>query len=105
MSQQTTSVTVRLIGYEYRFSCLPAERDELLEAAGCLDERMREIREHGGKALGLEAIALMAALNLSHELLRQQRQSAEADTIIKRQVEDLSRKVDAVLSKATPVEL
>ena len=105
MSQQTTSVTVRLIGYAYRFSCLPSERDELLEAARCLDEKMQEIRDHGGRTLTLEAIALMAALNLSHELLRQQRQSAETGMVTNRQVEDLLRKVDGVLSKATPVEL
>jgi hypothetical protein len=57
-----------------------AERDELLEAARNLDERMQEMRDQGGKSLSLEAMAVMAALNLSHDLLRQQRQAIEPET-------------------------
>mgnify|MGYP001464005352 CR=1 FL=1 len=96
MSQETHSVTVQLVGYQYRFACPPAEREELLDAACYLNQRMEEIREHG-KHLSLEAVAVMTALNLSHELLRQQRHAAEVDAIISRQVQDLLQKVDAVL--------
>ncbi len=96
MSQDTHSVTIQLIGYQYRFVCQPAERDELLEAACHLNERMSAIRDQG-KHLNLEAVAVMAALNLSHDLLRQQRHSVETDAIINRQVQDLLKKVDAVL--------
>jgi cell division protein ZapA len=96
VSQETHSVTVQLIGYQYRFACLPAERDELLEAAHYLSDRMSEIRDHG-KHLNLEAVAVMTALNLSHELLCQQRHAAEVDAIISRQVRDLLQKVDEVL--------
>ncbi|HPF57879.1 MAG TPA: cell division protein ZapA [Candidatus Competibacteraceae bacterium] len=96
MSQETHSVVVQLIGYEYRFTCQPSERDELLEAAHYLNEQMGEIRNHG-KHLSLEAIAVMTALNLSHDLLRQQRQAADAEAIISRQVRDLLQRVDAVL--------
>lgn len=96
MNQETHSVTVQLIGHQYRFACQPTERDELLEAAHDLNDRMSEIRDHG-KHLNLEAVAVMAALNLSHELLRQQRHTAEVDAIISRQVRDLLQKVDEVL--------
>ncbi len=96
MSQETHSVTVQLIGYQYRFACEPAEREELLDAARYLNQRMEEIREHG-KHLSLEAVAVMTALNLSHELLRQQRHAAEVDAIISRQARDLLQKIDGVL--------
>ena len=96
MSQETHSVTVQLIGYQYRFACQPTERDELLEAARYLNDRMDKIRDHG-KHLNLEAVAVMAALNLSHELLRLQRHAADVDAIISRQVRDLLQKVDDVL--------
>ncbi len=96
MSQETHSVTVQLIGYQYRFTCQPAERDELLEAARYLSDRMSKIRDHD-KHLSLEAVAVMAALNLSHELLRQQRHMADVDAIISHQVRDLLQKVDEVL--------
>jgi len=95
-------VNVQFIGHEYRFACPSAERDELLEAAGTLDERMREIRDQGGKSLSLEAVAIMAALNLSHELLKQQRQTVTSHAAIQRQVRDLLQKLDAFLSQAAP---
>lgn len=96
MSKETHSVVVQLIGYEYRFACQPSEQDEVLEAARYLNERMGEIRAQG-KHLSLEAVAVMTALNLSHLLLQQQRQTADAEAIISRQVQDLLQKVDAVL--------
>jgi len=96
VSQETHSVTVQLIGYQYRFTCQPAERDELLEAARYLNDRMSKIRDHD-KHLSLEAVAVMAALNLSHELLRQQRHMADVDAIISHQIRDLLQKVDEVL--------
>lgn len=105
MSQKTVSVSVELIGCEYRFACRPSERDDLLEAARYLDERMREVRDCTSKLLSLEAVAVMAALNVSNELLRQRRLSSEADLLVNRQVEDLLQKVDAALSKAEAEEL
>ena len=102
MNHETQSMAVQLAGCEYHFTCQPSEREELLDAARYLDLKMREIRERGGKTLNSQAIAVMAALNLSHELLRQQRQWAEADILVKNQVQDLLQKVDAALSQATP---
>lgn len=105
MKHETIGVTVQLLDSEYRFSCLSSERDELLAAAHCLDGKMREIREHGSKNLSLEAVAVMAAMNLSHELLRQQRLSVETDMLVDATVQDILRKVDAFLSKIVPPEL
>lgn len=105
MSDEMISVAVRLAGYEYRFACSTAERDELLEAADHLDQRMREVRDRSGKPLNLEAIAVMSALNLSHELLRLQRQRTEEDAVVNRQVRDLLRIVEDTLSKTAPVEV
>lgn len=105
MNDAMIGVAVRLAGYEYRFACSAAEREELLAAAHHLDERMREVRDRSGKPLNLEAIAVMTAMNLSHELLRLQRQRAEADAAVERQVRDLLRIVDDALTKAAPVEV
>ena len=105
MSQQTISVAVHLAGNDYRFACSPAEREELLEAAHYLDRKMREIRDHSSKSLALESVAMMAALNLSHELLRQQRQAAEMDVLLNHRIRDLLQKVDVALSQAAATEL
>ncbi|MDS4029003.1 MAG: cell division protein ZapA [Candidatus Contendobacter sp.] len=101
MSQKTISVAVHVAGCDYRFACSPAEREELLEAAYHLDQKMREIRDHSGKSLALESVAMMAALNLSHELLRQQRQATEMEALLNRRLQVLSRKVDMALSQLT----
>ena len=93
-------MAVHLAGCDYRFACSPAEREELLAAARHLDRKMREIRDCSGKNLALESVAMMAALNLSHELLRQQRLAAEADALLNSRLRGLLQKVDAVLSQA-----
>jgi cell division protein ZapA len=64
----TRTFEVSILGKAYRVSCADDERDELLEAVAYLDRRMREIRE-SGKVIGAERIAVMAALNIAHELL------------------------------------
>lgn len=105
MSDETISVAVHLAGGDYRFACPSAEREELLEAARHLDRKMREIRDRSGKKLAVESLAMMAALNLSHELLRQQRQTAETDALRNSRLQDLLQKVDATLSQAPSAEL
>lgn len=80
MSSET--VYVKILDKEYQVACPPEERGALLQSAQVLDERMRMIK-NSGSVIGLERIAVMAALNLSHELLQAQtgqQQQAPADT-------------------------
>ncbi len=63
------SVSVKLLDKEYTISCPDGAEAELLASADYLNEKMREIR-NTGKIVGLERIAVMAALNMSHELLK-----------------------------------
>lgn len=69
MSSET--VYVKILDKEYQVACPPEERGALLQSAQVLDERMRMIK-NSGSVIGLERIAVMAALNLSHELLQAQ---------------------------------
>lgn len=62
------SVVVHILDKEYRVACPPGEKDSLMRAARFLDEQMREVKE--ANVIGLERIAIMAALNISHELLQ-----------------------------------
>jgi cell division protein ZapA len=61
-------IDVMIMGREFTVSCTDEERQGLLDAVNYLDKKMREIRD-SGKVVGLERIAIMAALNLSHEVL------------------------------------
>jgi cell division protein ZapA len=68
MNNATKTLEVRILDRELRIACPEEERGELLDAVAYLDKRMREIRD-AGKIASVERIALMAALNITHELL------------------------------------
>jgi cell division protein ZapA len=61
-------VDVNIMGREFSVSCSEDEREGLIRSVNYLDKKMREIRDTG-KVIGVERIAIMAALNLAHELL------------------------------------
>jgi len=63
------TLDVSLLGRDYKVTCKETERAQLMDAVGFLDRRMREIRDTG-KIAGSERIAVMAALNITHDLLR-----------------------------------
>ncbi len=67
---KNVSLDVAIMGREFRISCPEDEREGLLQAVSFLDRKMREIRETG-KVIGLERIAIMAALNIAHDYLSQ----------------------------------
>ncbi len=66
----TTSKTINvtIMGREFRVACPDDEREELLQSVSYLDKKMREIRD-SGKVIGSERVAIIAALNITHELL------------------------------------
>ena len=78
MNEDLTRVTVRLLDKEYQVSCPEEERAALLESAELLNRKMREIRD-SGKLVGIDRIAVMAALNLSHEMLQGRNATHQAD--------------------------
>lgn len=67
-------IDVTIFGRQYKVACSEDERAELVEAVGYLDKKMREIRDRG-KVAGVDRIAVMAALNIAHELLRERQTS------------------------------
>jgi cell division protein ZapA len=68
MGGEHKAFDVSLLGKTYRVSCADDERDDLLESVAYVDRKMREIRDTG-KVVGTDRIAVMAALNIAHELL------------------------------------
>jgi cell division protein ZapA len=67
--ERSVTLDVSLLGREYKVACKESERAELLDAVAFLDRRMREIRD-AGKGAATERVAVMAALNIAHDLLR-----------------------------------
>jgi cell division protein ZapA len=68
-SREPTPVTVKILDREYSVGCPADERPELLESAEYLNKQMKEIRD-GGRVIGVDRIAVMAALNIANDLLR-----------------------------------
>ncbi len=62
------SIEINILGRSYKVACARDEESALIAAADYLDEKMREIRD-SGKVIGAERIAIMAGLNLAHDLL------------------------------------
>jgi cell division protein ZapA len=68
MSADAKGLQISIMGREFRVACGPDEQKALLEAVDYLNRKMQEIKEQG-KITGLDRIAIMAALNISHEFL------------------------------------
>jgi len=68
MSADPKALQINVMGREFRVACPESEQKELLEAVDYLNKKMDEIRDNG-KVVGVERIAIMAALNIAHELL------------------------------------
>ncbi|EIK94489.1 cell division protein [Pseudomonas sp. M47T1] len=94
----SNSVTVQILDKEYSIICPPEERSNLVSAARYLDGKMREIRS-SGKVIGADRIAVMAALNITHDLLhKQETPELAANGSTREQVRDLLERVDLVLA-------
>ncbi len=93
MSEPLTE-KVHILDKEYTVACPPDERHALLESARMLDERMREIRD-SGSVVGSERLAVMAALNMAYDLLREQNGGLEGSAT--KRLRSLSDRIDSVL--------
>jgi cell division protein ZapA len=88
-------VTVTILGKEFVIACPENERAALIAAASYLDKKMRDIHA-SGKVIGSERTAVMAALNIAHELLELRGQGGmPAD--VNQKLRFLQSKIEAVL--------
>ncbi|WP_027873146.1 cell division protein ZapA [Spongiibacter marinus] len=94
MSKET--VIVKILDKEYQVACPSDEQTGLLEAARYLDQQMRQIR-NSGKIIGLERIAVMAALNIAYELREASKSgvSTEQEATVSKRITD---KIDDTLN-------
>ncbi len=92
----TEPVSVHILDREYTVGVAPDERSSLMAAAKLLDSRMREVRGSNRMA-AVDRVAVLAALNLAHELqqLRDEQQARNRD--VERTLQDLHRKLDSAL--------
>ena len=91
------TVEVTLLGRSYRVACEDHEREALTQAVAYLDGKMNEIKK-AGKVVGAERIAVMAALNVAHELLSVRLGGFDLGQA-KRRINAIESKIDAAIAK------
>ena len=92
------AVDVKIMGREFTISCVEEEREDLLSAVSYLNKKMSEISD-SGKVIGVERIAIMAALNLSHELLSTKSGNVDVGDV-KRRLNAMQDSIDGQLAES-----
>ena len=104
MSEESTSVQVKIIDKEYHVNCPPSDKEALIKSARYLDENMSKIKGRGN-IHGVEKIAVMAALNITHDMLRKNRLINETRHATAQQVQGIETKIDSAIAHARQLEL
>ena len=104
MSEPYAQVSVRILDKEYQVACPASERTDLLDSAEILNTRMREIRD-SGRVVGLDRIAVMAALNMANDLLHAKARDQALEGDISDRLKSISDRVDNVLSGSQQLDL
>ncbi len=89
---KTEPLTIKILDKEYRIGCPEEEKDNLRASADLLNEKLNEIKQQGS-VIGSERIAIMTALNMSHEILHNQSITTEHG--------DLNQRIDALSERIT----
>ncbi|MFN2310016.1 MAG: cell division protein ZapA [Gammaproteobacteria bacterium] len=97
-------ITIHILDKEFLVSCPENERDDLVASAELLNAKMREIRD-GGKVVGIDRIAVMAALNMAHELLEHRNNKQDVQQSIGTRIRTLQEKIELALNKGNQLEL
>lgn len=95
-SESAKPLGVTILDREFRVICSEAERPELLDAVAYLDKKMHEIRDIG-KVISIERIAIMCALNITHELLTTRLGAGFDMSELKRKMSSMEATIDELL--------
>ena len=98
MADSGNTIEVNILGRSYKIACEDGERDALMQAVAYLDGKMAEIKK-AGKVNGTDRIAVMAALNIAHELLSMRLGSGFDLGQAKRRIATIEAKLDDALAK------
>lgn len=101
MADESVTVTVKLLDREFLVGCKPDERESLLAAVEHLNRKMRDIR-HSARSPGYDRIVVLAALDITHELLMLQRSQNQLSSNAGEHIAMLRRKLEEALE--APVE-
>jgi cell division protein ZapA len=98
-----SGIQISILGKEYVVACPEEKREELMTAAAYLDRNMRDIQQSGA-VLGTERIAVMAALNIAHDLLTLREESG-LTVEMENRIKKIRRNLEQALDGQTEMEI
>jgi cell division protein ZapA len=104
MNEMYAHVSIRILEKEYQVACPANEKTALMESAEMLNQKMREIRD-SGKVVGLDRVAVMAALNMANELLQRTGEDQELKDIVGLRVKAMRERLDSALGAGQQLSL
>ncbi len=104
MNEMYAHVSIRILEKEYQVACPANEKADLMASAELLNQKMREIRD-SGKVVGLDRVAVMAALNMANELLRRSGEDQELKDIVGLRVKAMRERLDTALGAGQQLNL
>ncbi len=104
MATDKGSITISILGRTYQIACAPDEEEALQKSARYLNEQMEKLKSRGS-TLSFEKLAVMTALNISHELLTQSRQASSLESNAQDLIRRLELKIDSALQQSRQMEI
>lgn len=103
MTTSQAQVSVRILDKEYKVACPAHERTDLLDSAEVLNAKMLEIRD-SGRVVGLDRIAVMAALNMANDLLHAQARDRLLEGDLSSRLKIISERVESVFGESQQMD-
>jgi cell division protein ZapA len=104
MTDNIAQVSIRILDKEYQVACPAEERTDLLDSAEILNNKMREIRD-SGRIVGLDRIAVMAALNMANDLIHAKVRDEKLEGDLSQRLKSMVDRVDDALSGTQQLDL
>jgi len=104
MTEKTINTTIEILGKYYPVKCMESELKSLQQAADYLNSEMKQVQE-SGKAINLERIAIITALNMANQLLQVDQQKSGLMNKINQRIAQLQDKLDGAINKTLQTEL
>lgn len=104
MSDMFAHVNIKILDKDYQVACPASERPALMDSVALLNAKMREIRD-GGKVIGLDRIAVMAALNMANDLIRSRDRGEGLEGVAKARLQAMRERVESALQTSRQLDL
>ncbi len=101
---EKNSTNIKIMGRDYQIACGPDEEQALKQAAIYLNKQMDKVKKHGS-TLGFEKLAVMTALNISHDLLQNTQQADDTENGAQQFLSILEKKIESALQTSRQYEI